>query len=146
MCLALGSGMEEDEEEQSYYGPGAVLRDLQTAPGYQNGLVDLSKRGPRRDQHTGNIICLRFDTTGDDATMTGARGSQEDYHAPDDISTEGLNLPYHQALFANDNQNLPHYERRDDEEHQTRQGTIRRQHHTGHDFLLPSNGAQALDN
>eukprot|EP00972_Heterocapsa_arctica_P114892 16444966-Heterocapsa_arctica.AAC.1 len=70
------------------------------APGYHNGLVDLSTRGPRRDQHTGNTVGLRYDTTGDNATMTGARGSNEDYHTPDNASKKGYLTPFHQTHFT----------------------------------------------
>eukprot|EP00972_Heterocapsa_arctica_P076005 11209835-Heterocapsa_arctica.AAC.1 len=34
MCLALGSGMEEEGSGPTYFGSGDVLQDLQQTPGY----------------------------------------------------------------------------------------------------------------
>eukprot|EP00972_Heterocapsa_arctica_P066333 9785668-Heterocapsa_arctica.AAC.1 len=38
MCLALGSGQEEEGAGPTYYGSEAVIHDLQEAPGYSTGL------------------------------------------------------------------------------------------------------------
>eukprot|EP00972_Heterocapsa_arctica_P042656 6288318-Heterocapsa_arctica.AAC.1 len=60
MCLALGSGLDEEGAGPTYYGSDAVIHDLQKAPGYSAGLVELSEEGPERCQTTGRIIHLRF--------------------------------------------------------------------------------------
>eukprot|EP00972_Heterocapsa_arctica_P010273 1508912-Heterocapsa_arctica.AAC.1 len=60
MCLALGSGQEEEGAGPTYYGSGAVIHDLEEAPGYAAGLVELSEEGPERCQTTGRVTRLRF--------------------------------------------------------------------------------------
>eukprot|EP00972_Heterocapsa_arctica_P000349 49806-Heterocapsa_arctica.AAC.1 len=60
MCLALGSGQEEEGSDPTYFGSEAVIRDLQEAPGYPTGLVELSEDGPVRCPTTGKTTHLRF--------------------------------------------------------------------------------------
>eukprot|EP00972_Heterocapsa_arctica_P074510 10996160-Heterocapsa_arctica.AAC.1 len=60
MCLALGSGQEAEGAGPTYYGSRAVIHDLERAPGYATGLVELSDDGPIRCQTTGKILHLRF--------------------------------------------------------------------------------------
>eukprot|EP00972_Heterocapsa_arctica_P061016 8998471-Heterocapsa_arctica.AAC.1 len=60
MCLALGSGEEEEGSGPTYFGSEAVLHDLQREPGYSTGLVELSEEGPERCQITGRTTHLRF--------------------------------------------------------------------------------------
>eukprot|EP00972_Heterocapsa_arctica_P039781 5862495-Heterocapsa_arctica.AAC.1 len=60
MCLALGSGQEEEGADPTYYGSQDVIRDLQSAPGYSMDIVELATEGPERCLVTGKVKHLKF--------------------------------------------------------------------------------------
>mmetsp|Transcript_61251 Transcript_61251/g.131747 ORF Transcript_61251/g.131747 Transcript_61251/m.131747 type:complete len:706 (+) Transcript_61251:120-2237(+) len=59
-CVALGHGLQEGAARHAFFGTTRVLDDLQDAPGFENGLVELQPSQVVRDPETGLVSAFDF--------------------------------------------------------------------------------------
>jgi len=59
-CVALGHGLEEGAAKHPYFGTQRVLEDLECAPGYKNGMVEVQSGNILRDANTGLVCSFNF--------------------------------------------------------------------------------------
>lgn len=60
-CIGLGHGFKEPVAVHPYLGTDAILNDLKTLPGYNNGLVEFNSNGMRRGGEKNLIVGINID-------------------------------------------------------------------------------------